>query len=305
MPQMTAQAFTAAHARRAAESALAAFGASGQDLELKRMGENALFRASPGGFAVRVSRPGKDLARVRRELCIVSHLMRRPSPRVIRLAGGQAEPLVVEGGAVVLFEWLEAREGPQMPRDLGRMARELHGIPALPCVLGHWDPIDRIERRLTSLARHGSPFQRSAVALLRPLVQAADEVVHAAGADTSGWGLIHGDLHVGNMMNDRHGSVLIDFEEATNGPRVWDLIPMAVAVKRISGDIGSLTAVVDAYGGGYTTEELLAHPLCRVRELTMTTWLLQNVETVDGAREEVELRIDGIHDGGGPTWSVF
>lgn len=68
--------------------------------------------------------------------------------------------------------------------------------------------------------------------------------------------------------------VLLDFESAAIGPREWDLMPTAIAVAHYGRTEGQYREFTAAYGFDVRIWE--GYPVLReIREMTMTTWLMQ------------------------------
>ena len=56
-------------------------------------------------------------------------------------------------------------------------------------------------------------------------------------------GPIHGDAHTSNLLTDHGQVVLLDFEAAAIGPREWDLLPTAIAVRAVRPGRGAVPGV--------------------------------------------------------------
>jgi thiamine kinase-like enzyme len=94
-------------------------------------------------------------------------------------------------------------------------------------------------------------------------------------------GPIHGDAHTRNLLTDHGTVVLIDFEAAAYGPREWDLLPTAIAVERYGLAEERYKEFATAYG--FDVRAWPGFPVLReIRELTMTTWIMQNVKESPG-----------------------
>jgi hypothetical protein len=152
--------------------------------------------------------------------------------------------------------------------ELGEMLRRLHELTEPPGLgLPPLDPFGRVSERLAvaDIPEDDREFLCQRLASLRAEYDGLlFELPH---------GPVHGDAHTGNLLRQADGAVLLlDFERFASGPREWDLVE-------------SDRAFADAYGfdvatwGGFDI-------LCSIRELTMTTWLMQHVNRgPDIARE--------------------
>jgi thiamine kinase-like enzyme len=105
----------------------------------------------------------------------------------------------------------------------------------------------------------------------------------------------HGDAHTKNLLTDHGQVVLIDFEAAALGPREWDLLPTSIAVPRY-GLPEQHYQEFAAYG--FDVRSWPGYPVLReIRELTMTTWIMQNVQESPQIAAEFALRVSSLREG--------
>lgn len=103
-------------------------------------------------------------------------------------------------------------------------------------------------------------------------------------------GPIHGDAHTKNLLTDRGQVVLIDFEAAAIGPREWDLLPTSIAVQRYGLPEQRYQEFAATYG--FDVRTWPGYPVLReIREVTMTTWIMQNVLESKAIADEFALRV--------------
>ena len=106
-------------------------------------------------------------------------------------------------------------------------------------------------------------------------------------------GPIHGDAHTSNLLTDHGQVVLLDFEAVAAGPREWDLVPTAVACERFRLSEEHYREFADTYG--FDVRTWAGYPVLReIRELTMTTWLMQNVGESAAVAAEFALRVASL-----------
>src|SRR5207248_11023444 len=101
----------------------------------------------------------------------------------------------------------------------------------------------------------------------------------------------------GNLMRDEHGTVrLIDFEDFAWGPREWDVSVAAVRYKAFGWlDKDSYEAYVKAYG--FNPLDWSGFPVLRaIRELNMTTWLMQRMGESAEIDSEILRRISDLRN---------
>ncbi|MCA9602306.1 MAG: homoserine kinase [Myxococcales bacterium] len=174
------------------------------------------------------------------EWALLERLRAAGVPVPIRIEGPPAGAIQVAGKPVALFELItgeeccQARVTAPKAAAVGRALAEVHGIlDTVPeCREGRFTlahVVGRLDRTEATLERDGGldgPEVRSDIARLRAL--------HAELADATPPGLdrgiIHGDLSRDNVRweGDRI-SVILDWESAAEGARVYDLVVTMLA----------------------------------------------------------------------------
>ena len=108
-------------------------------------------------------------------------------------------------------------------------------------------------------------------------------------------GPIHGDAHTRNLLTDHGQVVLLDFESAAVGPREWDLLPTAIACGRYGLPEEQYQEFAAAYG--FDVRAWPGYPVLReVRQLRMTTWIMQNVGESPAVAAEFALRVASLRE---------
>jgi aminoglycoside phosphotransferase (APT) family kinase protein len=182
--------------------------------------------------------------------------------------------------------------------ELGAVLRNLHSVDVeleLPPLDPWGHTPERIEQAPISVAE-----RRILRAVLAEVEDGWEDVRFVLGA-----GLIHGDAHLGNLIRDADGNVvLIDFDSACIGPLEWDLAPIGLYATTL----GWITqaeyeAFVAAYGFDITTAPAFGL-LIRMRELRMVAWNAMHVAESDQTAAEVAHRIACLADPSLPRhWS--
>ncbi|MFI7109696.1 phosphotransferase enzyme family protein [Nonomuraea sp. NPDC050227] len=290
----TARGFSLQDAQRALVAACQEAGLDGSDAVPLRVGENILFRLASAPVVVRIARSVDLLSDVRKEVAIARWLEAVDFPSV-KLLPDCPQALIQEGRVVTFWQHVDS-DGPSPGfGDLAAMLRELHALPKpVDLVLPLFDPLGRVEDRLDcapSVSEADIEFLRRRIKELYAEYNGLEFALPA--------GHIHGDAHKGNLLRRTDGNViLLDFERFAFGPREWDL-STAVGIP-FQGfrwlDYDEYAHAVDAYGFDIAEWPGL-HTLRRIREITMTTWLMQNVDHGPDIRAEFDRRIASLrHD---------
>ncbi|MHB6910153.1 phosphotransferase enzyme family protein [Streptomyces sp. CB02959] len=279
---------TEASGARALASACSQVGLESQSADLLRLGENAIYALPSEGVAVRVARADtEDIKRkVVKELAISRWLTSQGFPAV-RPCDELPQPVQAEGRLVTFWEYVPPSHVEPNLMDLAGLLRDLHALPRPDFPLPVLDPFPIMRRRLT-LAQG---IERQDVEFLTEACDRSEAAFRSIMADDAG-GLIHGDAHRGNLLARDGQVLLIDYEAVASGPRAWDLIPTAIAVDRFD----LLPADYITFCRTYDWDVTDWHgyeALRTVRELGMTTWLMQNVHSGPAAAE-FAIRMDSL-----------
>jgi Ser/Thr protein kinase RdoA (MazF antagonist) len=271
------------------EEACAQAGLSSDGAELLRLGENAIYQLAADPVVVRIARSADRLPRVRRELCVARWLAASNVPAV-HVVDEIDQPILVHDRPVTF--WHTVTGGDPVPDhiDLARLLAAFHMAPDCPCELASFDPLGPSFSRLANadaVARDDSDFLGARCDELN------DELQHLEFALPRG--PIHGDAHTRNLLTDNGQVVLIDFESAAVGPREWDLLPSAIGVERYGRSERQYREFADAYS--FDVRTWPGYPVLReVRELTMTTWIMQNIGESPAVAAEFALRVGSLRE---------
>jgi len=274
----------------ALEEACARVGLSSDGAELLRLGENAIYQLATDPVVVRIARSVDRLPRVRRELCVARWLATSSVPAV-RVRDDLDQPTVALGHPVTF--WRTVTGGDPVPDhiDLGRLLAAFHNAPGCPCELPGFDPLGPSYSRL---AKAKTVTQDDRDFLKARCDDLNGELQHLQFALPRG--PIHGDAHTSNLLTDHGQVVLIDFENAAIGPREWDLLPIAIGVERYGRPERQYREFADTYG--FDVRAWPGYPVLReVRELTMTTWIMQNIGESPAVEAEFALRVSSLREG--------
>jgi hypothetical protein len=284
------EAFSAESAVRALALSCEDAGLDGADARLVRMGENAIYALPRENVVARIARSVVLIDRVQRELNLGNWLAALGYPAV-RPADMGKQPIEVEGRLVTFWDLVPHVDGEASPADLGILLREFHALPPPPFALPRFDPFSAVPQRL---AEPGDAPPQD-VALLAERYRVLSAAYQATEFPTP-FGLIHGDAHRGNVLMSPDGPLLSDFDVVAYGPREWDLTPTAFAVDRFGLPYEAYVSFAEAYGRDVREWPGFA-VLGGIREITMTTWLMQLYGVSDAHAAEFRLRVNALREG--------
>jgi len=276
-------------------------GLPSSELELLRLGSNAVFRVEKR-FVLRVMRPGTSDAAAQQEIALVRDFARLGVPTVRLVALPVDQPLQADGCLGTVWEQLQPADPEAVYRQLGELLTTFHErTDDLAVRLEQWDPLDSAGQRLAEL---DDSYPAADLAMLRDWYQRVSDTLSRLHYVLPP-GVIHGQAEVGNVLLRAGQPVLIDFERVALGPPEWDLIDTAVTITRFGRPEARYRAFADASGfdvrawDGYDT-------LRRLWELRATTWLMQNKSHGPGVAEQIEVRLQTWRDDDPDArWSGF
>jgi Ser/Thr protein kinase RdoA (MazF antagonist) len=274
-------------------------GFSSDGAELLRLGENAIYQLNAAPVVVRIARSVDRLGRVEKELCVARWLATAGVPAV-RVYEELDQPLLVNGHPVTFWHMVTGGDPVPTHMDLARLLAAFHAAKDCLCKLPSFDPLRTSQSRLAKaddVAPDDREFLRVRCAELN------DELQHLTFVLPLG--PIHGDAHTRNLLTDRGQVVLLDFEASAVGPREWDLLPMAIGVERYGQSEKHYREFANTYG--FDVRAWAGYPVLReIRELTMTTWIMQNIGESPAVAAEFALRVASLWERDfGRAWNFF
>ena len=84
---------------------------------------------------------------------------------------------------------------------------------------------------------------------------------------------LHGDAHLGNLMNTTTGLLWTDWEDTFSGPIEWDVTSVIWNAQILDEDHDTVKQILDAYrqAGGHVDSTALHHSLI-ARAAVMSAW---------------------------------
>ncbi|RSS98411.1 aminoglycoside phosphotransferase family protein [Streptomyces sp. WAC05950] len=266
------------------------------DLRLLRLGENALFASPAQGLVYRVARSDSVRDKVEKELATARWLLAQGFPG-LPPRDEFPQPLSADGRLVTFWEYVPPADPQPALADLAALLRDLHALPAPDFPLPTLDPFPVMRDRLrTAGAEPDTAVSEKDLTFLATACDTHEAAFRDLVASDPDVGLVHGDAHRGNLLRDGDRVLLIDYEAVALGPRSWDLLPTATAVDRFGLAASEYDEFCSLYGADVTRRH--GYRLLRtVRELGMTTWLMQNVPHSAAAAEEFAVRMTSLREG--------
>ena len=291
---------SAANAARALALACAAAELDATGARLVRLGENAIYEVPRERIVVRIARSEALAGRVRRELDVARWLGTQGFPAA-RVAERLTQPCQVDGRLVTFWEQILPDPGGEATfEDLATILRELHRLPSPPFDLPAFDPFSVVPARLAE----AGDISHTDLIFLTNLHERLREQ-YASLTFPTPFGLIHGDAHRGNLLRVSGKPILLDFEVVAHGPREWDLTSTAMSVDRFGVSVSSYESFASTYGRD-VTDWPGYRVLREIRELTMTTWLMQLVGEGSQYADEFRLRVESLREGDhARRWHAF
>jgi Ser/Thr protein kinase RdoA (MazF antagonist) len=263
--------------------------------ELIRLGSNAIVRL-PGSVVARVARDESWTPIAQREVLVAGEFHAAGVPCVRPWPIHQ--PLVVNGHPVTFWEEIPGPHQRATAAELGAVLRKLHSMDG-EIELPPLDPWGHTPERIEQV-----PISAAERRILRAVLAEVQDG-WASVRFALGTGPIHGDAHVGNLIHDADGNVvLIDFDSVCIGPREWDLTPTGLYATSLGWiSRAEYEAFVAAYGFDPTASPAFGL-LSRMRELRMTAWIAMHAAESDQMAAEVSHRIACLADPSLPRhWS--
>lgn len=210
-------------------------------------------------------------------------------------------PLAVGPYVVTVWELLEPAGLPGYA-DLGGALAALHSRPPAgpPAPL-----VDQVRRAMRAAVEAGLCSPSEARRLVHQAETGRDALTGEPGP--LGWGVVHHDAHLPNVVVTPRGPRLVDLEICGLGLRICDFAAVAVDVRRYGLAPSCFDEVVDAYrssggvwdGGGRPLEWATS-----LYESWVTAWAVNDAVRSGNpdAYLEARVRIDGVCNGSDERW---
>ena len=279
--------FTAEAMFQALHEVAAQIGVTVTDARLLRLANSAVFALPGAGLVVRITRSYQLRDRVAKVARLATWFAEIEAPTV-RPSTQVTQPVAAYGLLATIWQYLPPTQPPPSVEDLGQVLRKFHALGQPPFPLPAWDPVADARRRLDDaegLRDTDRDFLLDWCDRLQPRL--------AELSQRTGAGLVHGDAHVGNLLRDRCGRVVLcDFDATCTGPWQVDLATVPVSEARF-GRAGTHHRLVTAYGYDVTRDP--DWPVFRqARELKMVVAAVPLLASAPGVADEFATRLRSV-----------
>ncbi|MBI3685782.1 MAG: aminoglycoside phosphotransferase family protein [Actinobacteria bacterium] len=270
---MTGGAGTAGHAtsttvpdtlRIALHDVCATAGLDPTGAQLIKFTNNAVFELAGAPVVIRIAGSQTARDRVPTVITVARWLAAHDMPSV-RLDPRVDQPVRSGGHLATLWRQVPNIGPAPTGTDLGRILRRYHALPPPEQPLPTWRPLRPIRQRLTETDMLSDSDREFLDATCDELEDALSRLDCQLPP-----GPIHGDPFLGNLIPGPGGPVICDFDSAANGPREWDLTPVAVGGLRFRYVGEAPTQLAHAYGTDLTRWPGFT-VLRKLRELQLVT----------------------------------
>jgi hypothetical protein len=200
-----------------------------------------------------------------RENAIAKHLTENGAPVIPLHPCLPAGPHERHGYPMNFWQFVTRVEAEPDPREIGRTLHRCHEI-----LRAFAQPLPKLAILSESCAilDERALFPRETQKMLRDHLTTSMEVLDGFAHQT-----LHGDAHMGNLMNTAQGLLWTDWEDAFSGPVEWDIASVIWNARILDQDHDMVDAILGAYreAGGRIDERALHHSLI-ARAAVMTAW---------------------------------
>ena len=196
-----------------------------------------------------------------RENAIALHLTQHGAPTIPLHPGLPPGPHEHLGYPLNFWEFVTRIDEEPAPREIGHTLRQCHEIMSR-----FSEPLPKLAILTESLTilDERELFPKTTQQMLQDHLTTSIEVLSNYPHQP-----LHGDAHMGNLMNTTRGLLWTDWEDTFSGPVEWDVASIIWNAKLLDEDHATVKAILDAYGP--VNEKALNQSLIG-RAAVMTAW---------------------------------
>ncbi len=192
-----------------------------------------------GDVAAKVYAPDYDMARYNQRMAVLASV---DGPWVKPLS----TPIATEAGTVTLWPWATGVGASNWP-EIGDAIRRFHDLePRGGSLLRPWSPLRRTEMQMERYLQSPGADPEAAELML----EARSQLLRQVAGITSdiGYGVLHGDVHPGNVVLVDGATTFIDLDMVCWGPKEYDLVGAAMRLRNGEIDEETYGEFCAAYG---------------------------------------------------------
>ena len=246
---------------------------------------NLIVHLAPAPVVARVTtstgtaRRGREF--LEREAAVAGYLARAGAPVVAPSPELPPGPHGHDGLVMTFWEHVPEPGGELDPDRAGRGLRECHeALAGFPGELPQMSPLREAEENLDGLIAAGIVGGDDGD-LLQAVAAVVIDRIERMGLPARA---VHGDAHLGNVVNSADGPLWNDWEDTFRGPLAWDL-----ACLHFSTRAGSAAAARAAFGDEIDDDTLQA--FLDARRFQVTVWAGVVADETRQARELFDLQL--------------
>ncbi|MCW1914958.1 aminoglycoside phosphotransferase family protein [Luteolibacter sp. GHJ8] len=230
-----------------------------------------------------------------RENAVAQHLAAKGAPVIPMHAEMPPGPHEHSGYPINFWQYVQRVEAEPDAAEAGRAMFSCHEVlRSFPGKLTHLELLNETSGVLDSVEQR-KLFPSDTVALLRERLRSSSAALEHFPHQP-----LHGDAHMGNLMNTTIGLLWTDWEDTFSGPVEWDLASVIWNARVLEEDHESADAVLAAYrdAGGSLDEEAMKHAMI-ARAVVMTAWYpILYPDLSEERRERLKRRLEWLETGG-------
>lgn len=165
------------------------------------------------------------------------------------------------GYPINFWEFVTRIDAEPEPQEIGRTLRQCHEIM---CRFAEPLPKLAILTESLTILDERPLFPAATQQMLRDHLTKSIEVLSSHPHQP-----LHGDAHMGNLMNTTRGLLWTDWEDTFAGPVEWDVASIIWNAKLLDEDQATVNAILEAYG---PVDEQALHQSLIGRAAVMTAW---------------------------------
>lgn len=264
------------------------------DPEILRDQSNLLVRLRPAPVVARVTTVTSGIRQgggSGRDVAVALHLAAAGAPVVPPSSALDPGPHVRDGLSLSFWTHVAEVDRPLDGAEAGRRLRQCHeSLVDFDGELPHMAMLDEPQATVERLAGAGR-LDGDDAAMLRKAGARARRRVDRLGLRIQA---IHGDAHLGNVINGPDGPLWNDWEDAGLGPREWDLC--CLHGTGVADDRDLVSSAQSGYGTPLAKDALTA--LEAVRRFQVTVWSLVMAAERPARREQSDGLLDWYRECG-------